>query len=232
MNAPPTHHSFMNWLLLLTAILCFWNIWTSPTAAEEASARAKYQQKTTTTASASKLLVLPVSDGSQQHLLQLQNIQGHPVVRLPPLPFGSPNSVAEIASMSGLTPKRELQEQFHSDSTSHSLEQSEMSRKETASIGRSSRNLSKQYPTNQTTETNNKSSSIWRSTLMVVFLITSSVVSGGILAKRSLDRLYKWEEKEREDLLAFDIAYTTTVSEIGYGSFVSNWTGDLDKFDV
>lgn len=110
-----------------------------------------------------------------------------------------------------------------------------MSKKETTtSIGRSSRKLSKQNPTNQMTETNNNKSpsTFWSSTLMVVFLITGSVVSGGILAKKSLDRFYKWEEKEQEDLLAFDIAYTTTVSEIGYGSFVSDWTGDLDKFDV
>jgi hypothetical protein len=232
----------MNWLLLLTSVLCFWNVWTSPTAAEEASTtRAKYHQKTSTTtsASASKSLVLAVSDGSQQHLLQLQNMQGHPVVRLPPLPLGNSNSVEKFAYSSpfGLVRTKEQEEPSNVDSTFHSSQLSEISTQDVASIDRLSRKLSKQNnATNQTTETNksssSSSSSVWSSSLMIVFLITISVVSGGILAKRTLDRFYKWEEKEQEDLLAFDIAYTTTVSEIGYGSFVSNWTGDLDKFDV
>jgi hypothetical protein len=222
----------MNWLLLLTTVLCFWNVWTSPTAAEEAaSTRAKYQQKTTTNNS----LVLQVLDGSQQHLLQLENIQGHPVVRLPPLPLGSSNSVDEFASTFGYTrvklEQQQEQSQHDEDSTSHSSNPLKMSRDEIVNIGRK---LSKQNPTYETTESSKSSSSIWSSPLMmVVFLITGSVVSGGILlAKWALDRFFKWEENEREDSLAFDIAYTTTVSEIGYGSFVSNWTGDLDKFDV
>jgi hypothetical protein len=227
----------MNWLLLLTSVLCFWNVWTSPTAAEEASTtRAKYHQKTLTTTSTSKSLMLAVSDGSQQHLLQLQNMQGHPVVRLPSLPLGSSNSVEEFPySPFGLVrTKEQEQEQSNVDSTFHSSHLSKMSTQDAANIGPLSRKLSKQNnATNHTTtETTNKSSSVWSSTLMVVFLIIISVLSGGILAKRALDRFYKWEEKEQEDSLAFDIAYTTNVSEIGYGSFVSNWTGDLDKFDV
>lgn len=229
-----THHSVMSWLLLSTAVLCFWNVWTSPTAAEEAASRAKYYQQKTTTTSKS-LAALQVSDGSQQHLLQLQNLQGHPVVRLPPLPFGSSNSVDTHAFTFGFARpvKQEQQEQSHHGENyiSHSSNQSKVSREETAKIGRK---LSKQNPTSQTTQTNKKPSSIWSSPLMmVVFFVTGSLFSGGILAKWALDRFYKWEEKEREDLLAFDIAYTTTVSEIGYGSFVSDWTGgDLDKFDV
>ena len=35
-----------------------------------------------------------------------------------------------------------------------------------------------------------------------------------------------------EGELAYDIAYTTSASEAGYGSFAAPWTGDLEKFDV
>ena len=34
------------------------------------------------------------------------------------------------------------------------------------------------------------------------------------------------------DDVAYDIAYTSTASEISYGSFTSTWAGDLEKFDV
>jgi hypothetical protein len=53
-----------------------------------------------------------------------------------------------------------------------------------------------------------------------------------MMAKRALDKVHKWEQLSQEDSLAYDIAYTTTTSELGYGSFVSVWSGDLDKFDV
>ena len=34
------------------------------------------------------------------------------------------------------------------------------------------------------------------------------------------------------DDVAYDIAYTSTASEISYGSITSTWAGDLEKFDV
>jgi hypothetical protein len=54
-----------------------------------------------------------------------------------------------------------------------------------------------------------------------------------MMAKRALDKVQKWEQQSQEDSLAYDLAYTSTMSEAGYGSFVSQWTDDdLDKFDV
>jgi hypothetical protein len=66
-----------------------------------------------------------------------------------------------------------------------------------------------------------------------VIMLLCSVLAGGLLAKRVFENAYKWELQAREDSLAYDIAYTSTTSEIGYGSFVSDWTGSsIDKFDV
>jgi hypothetical protein len=83
--------------------------------------------------------------------------------------------------------------------------------------------------------------------------LLSAVLVGVLVAKRSLDKWIAWEADRQEDDLAYDIAYTSTTSEIGYGtgnrsgygnrnschgsgygSFVhSEWTGDsFDKFDL
>jgi hypothetical protein len=66
--------------------------------------------------------------------------------------------------------------------------------------------------------------------------LLSAVLGGALTAKRSLDRWITWEADRQEDGLAYDIAYTTTTNEIGYGygSFVySEWSGDaFDKFDL
>jgi hypothetical protein len=66
--------------------------------------------------------------------------------------------------------------------------------------------------------------------------LLSAVLGGALAAKRSLDRWVAWEADRQEDGLAYDIAYTTTTNEIGYGygSFVyTEWTGDtFDKFDL
>jgi hypothetical protein len=51
-------------------------------------------------------------------------------------------------------------------------------------------------------------------------------------SKNNLKSMSYLVEESLEDDLAFDIAYTTASSEVGYGSFVSSWAGDLEKFDV
>ena len=71
--------------------------------------------------------------------------------------------------------------------------------------------------------------------------ISCSLLAGGVYAKRTLERIDRWEQLSKEDSLAFDIAYTTTTmdtySDVSYGSFGSvsttDWSGDyLDRFDV
>jgi hypothetical protein len=68
--------------------------------------------------------------------------------------------------------------------------------------------------------------------------LLSAVLGGALTAKRSLNQWIAWEADRQEDGLAYDIAYTSTASEIGYGlgygSFVhSEWSGDsFDKFDL
>jgi hypothetical protein len=69
------------------------------------------------------------------------------------------------------------------------------------------------------------------------FAITSSIVAGGLFAQRSLSRMDQWEQLSKEDSLAFDLAYTISVSNddvASYGSFVTDWSGDylFDRFDV
>jgi hypothetical protein len=70
--------------------------------------------------------------------------------------------------------------------------------------------------------------------------ISGSVLAGGLLAKRVLKRMDRWEQLSKEDSLAFDVAYTTAFvydeDAQSYGSFVettSDWSRDnLDRFDV
>ena len=68
--------------------------------------------------------------------------------------------------------------------------------------------------------------------------ITASIaLTFGALAARRLNKrkyleLSCFESDSIESELAYDIAYTTTPSELGYGSFATPWTGDLEKFDV
>jgi len=63
--------------------------------------------------------------------------------------------------------------------------------------------------------------------------LLAAVLAGALSEKRTLDRWTAWEADRQEDGFAYDIAYTTTTheigygyGEIGYGSFVhSDWTG-------
>lgn len=69
----------------------------------------------------------------------------------------------------------------------------------------------------------------------LVFLCVASISLslGAILAKRLLDKWQRWEQQSQIDSLAYDIAYTDTFSEVGYGSFVSaTWLDEANKFDV
>ena len=79
--------------------------------------------------------------------------------------------------------------------------------------------------------TRSQAKSFWD--LVVLFAISGSIVTGAFYARTALEKLQRWEEQSNEDSLAYDMAYTDTVSEINYGSFVSSWDGgDLDKFDI
>lgn len=74
------------------------------------------------------------------------------------------------------------------------------------------------------------------------FLLFGCVIASALLGAKAGRRIIKSKngmrgisfvrEDSLEDDLAFDIAYTTASSEVGYGSFVSSWAGDLEKFDV
>jgi len=74
------------------------------------------------------------------------------------------------------------------------------------------------------------------------FLLFGCVLASALLGAKSGRKFMKSKnglkaisflaEESLEDDLAFDIAYTTASSEVGYGSFVSSWAGDLEKFDV
>lgn len=44
---------------------------------------------------------------------------------------------------------------------------------------------------------------------LYLMAVAGSVLGGGILAKRALDRMDRWEQLSQEDSLAFDIAYTS-----------------------
>jgi hypothetical protein len=44
---------------------------------------------------------------------------------------------------------------------------------------------------------------------LCMMAVTGSVLGGGLLAKRALDRIDRWEQLSKEDSLAFDIAYTS-----------------------
>jgi hypothetical protein len=73
------------------------------------------------------------------------------------------------------------------------------------------------------------------SCIRYVYLIVAScsVLWGALLAKRTLDTMQRWEQQLQEDSLAYDVAYTDTLSEFGYGSFDSaSWSDELEKFDV
>jgi hypothetical protein len=48
--------------------------------------------------------------------------------------------------------------------------------------------------------------------------LLSVVMGGALVAKRSLHKWIAWEADRQEDDLAYDIAYTSTTSEIGYGN--------------
>ena len=74
---------------------------------------------------------------------------------------------------------------------------------------------------------------------MFLLAISGSVLAGGMMAKRALDKVHKWEQQSLHDSLTYDMAYTEpggygSFSEVEYGSFASVWTGTdtLDKFDV
>jgi len=76
------------------------------------------------------------------------------------------------------------------------------------------------------------------SSWIYAFAITGSIVAGGLYAKRTLERIDRWEQLSKEDSLAYDVAYTSVYNDdvISYGSFASvtsEWSGDfLDRFDV
>jgi hypothetical protein len=62
-----------------------------------------------------------------------------------------------------------------------------------------------------------------------------AVVVGVTVGRRVLKQQQFLEEiwdRRLEHDLAYDIAYTTSSSDIGYGSLASSWGGDLEKFDV
>lgn len=65
---------------------------------------------------------------------------------------------------------------------------------------------------------------------------TVALILGAYSARRVMKKRQDlggfFESDSIEDELAYDIAYTTGASEVGYGSFSSPWTGDLEKFDV
>eukprot|EP00957_Ditylum_brightwellii_P001982 152508-Ditylum_brightwellii.AAC.1 len=71
---------------------------------------------------------------------------------------------------------------------------------------------------------------------VIFFSASIAVLFGAISAqyfiKKCHDSSVYVDGDSWESELAYDIAYTTSVSEIGYGSFASTCISDLDKFDI
>ena len=85
----------------------------------------------------------------------------------------------------------------------------------------------------------------YRNYLLLSVVIVGSVGFGALLGKKAVEMAYQWEQQKQEDMLAYDIAYTTTTTTndlLGYGPdsimFGSTmppliWEGNnLDKFDI
>jgi hypothetical protein len=80
------------------------------------------------------------------------------------------------------------------------------------------------------------SGAVTRAMGVLLTLICFVILPCSLLVKRAIDRYYynyKSELQAHQDNLAYDIAYTKSPTDVGYGSFHSFiWEGDLNKFDI
>ncbi|MGK3744123.1 MAG: hypothetical protein ACI8RD_010807 [Bacillariaceae sp.] len=174
----------------------------------------------------------------QQHQPRqsLQNVQ------IVPAPFPLASTTDNVPKTKALPSNRGLSE-YSSSNDSH-LSQPVQSRSRS-----SSSSSPKNIGNNSSADSTLSSSSYTRgnrrplrwSHFIYAIAVSCSLLAGGVYAKRTLERIDRWEQLSKEDSLAFDIAYTTmtmdTYSDVSYGSFGSvsttDWSGDyLDRFDI
>ena len=218
------------WLIGLALFGCVWNLGTTPTSDERrvlhASGKAIQQSH-----HAFSLPENPLQHG----ILQWKNVEGHHVILIPSHRRQMGWPAAGNAPIILLGPENENFDSIASQGKESTTAANQPSSSRINSEGPSFPRL--RYPETLTERMRPSAMGTFQAgrftygTIMLLGIL-GSVALGGVAAKRALDRVYQWEQQEQEDSLAYDIAYTTSVSEIGYGSFVSSWTGDLDKFDV
>jgi hypothetical protein len=207
------NHSVLNLLLGLAATIALWNVWAAPS--EEVQS-----PKATMIA---PLQYLSISDGTSHRLLPVETINGHKVILISPhLQKAAPsNSAAASSTPIIMFAQHDEDVVSTTDVSMRPVTRQTTSTKNSKNVPSSRKKASKR----------NEPIKAGLGTVILV-AISGAIIAGALMAKRALDKLQKWEQQSQEDSLAYDIAYTTTTSEVGYGSFVSNWTDDLDKFDV
>jgi hypothetical protein len=65
----------------------------------------------------------------------------------------------------------------------------------------------------------------------IVVLASISIVKA-FRKKKTFKEKYMSHSKDFLEELGIDIVYASTPNDLGYGTFESEWNGDLDKFDV
>jgi hypothetical protein len=204
----------LNLLLGLAATIALWNVWAAPSE-EVQSPKATM---------AAPLQYLSISDGTSYRLLPVETINGHKAILISPhLQQTAPSNAATASSTPII---------MFAQHDKNVVSTTDVSMRPETRQTTSTKN-SKSFPSSRkkASRTNKRPIKAGLGTVILV-AISGAIIAGALMAKKALDKLQKWEQQSQEDSLAYDIAYTTTTSEVGYGSFVSDWTGDLDKFDV
>lgn len=206
--------SVINLLLLIAAVLSLWNLWTAPSITDDITTST---QDSTLTLPASSETAVPyylyLPDGSSVQKKSIRSLNGQDFIllhpRIPGVSSSFTNSVAATKQKASQITK----------DVEQSVEGSGM-------IG-SSRRLT----TTDKTKRNKKQKKRSQTTIFLI-LSSCSIIAGAVMAKAALDGVHSWEQQSKEDSLVYDMAYTESFSELGYGSFVSDWSSDLDKFDL
>jgi hypothetical protein len=241
------NYAVLNLLIGSLVVMCLWNIWVAP-ATDEVEI-----MPTTSTAFGNPTSLqqqyVSIYDGaSQKHVLPIQVVDGHPAVFISPQMLARSSKFDSPIMLSLPNPNENDLNSYQNQGVAVATESNARPILQPRRI-QSNNNIkdkklhAKQKPRLHTTAkspprskfSKNGSSGSNRAPQRSIFFLlalSGSALTGGVFAKRALEKLQKWEEQSNEDSLAYDMAYTDTVSEIGYGSFVTSWSNDLDKFDV
>jgi hypothetical protein len=182
--------------------------------------------------------VRPQRQRQQQHQPKqsLQNVQ------IVPARFPLASTSDSLPKTKTLPSNRGLSGYSPSNNSHISQPVKTLSRSSSSSSSRNiGNNSSAEYSLSSSSYTRGNRRPLRWSHFIYAIAISCSLLAGGVYAKRTLERIDRWEQLSKEDSLAFDIAYTTmtmdTYSDVSYGSFGSvsttDWSGDyLDRFDV